>query len=79
MAHRHSKASSTDATLTGAVNGSNKTYTLPTSPIAGFVQLWINGLQQYQTDDFAESGDDIVLVIAPETDDTLEVRYEVNA
>lgn len=61
---------------TGAVNGSNVTFTLLNTPIVGSVKLYINGIRLKAAGvGYTISGSTITMVLAPETGDILLVDY----
>ncbi len=64
-------------TPTGAINGSNVTFTLAFNPIAGTVRVRLNGLGQMAGvgNDYTISGAVITYNSAPLTGDTLLVDY----
>lgn len=60
----------------GAVNGSNVTFTLANTPIAGSVKLYKNGIRMKQGGaDYSISGLTITFVTAPATGDVLLADY----
>lgn len=66
-----------DETPSGTVNGSNTTFTLANTPVAGTVQLWIEGwkLVPGAGNDFTISGTTITLTTAPLTGERLYANY----
>jgi hypothetical protein len=64
-------------TPTGAVDGSNATFTLAHTPVAGTEEVFLNGLLQTVTNDYTISGATITFVIAPLSGDILRVCYEI--
>jgi hypothetical protein len=52
-------------TLTGAVNGTNTAFTLPSAPLAGTVSVFLNGILQRPTTDYTISGSTVTFVVAP--------------
>jgi hypothetical protein len=52
-------------TLTGAVNGINTAFALPSAPLAGTVRVFLNGLLQRPTTDYTISGSTVTFVVAP--------------
>jgi len=62
-------------TPTGDINSSNVTFTLANSPVAGSLEVFLNGLRQLLTTHFTLSGDTITFVTAPQTGDNLRVNY----
>lgn len=62
-------------TPTGTVNGSNVTFNLSFTPVAGSVQLYKNGMRQKITASYSISGSTITMVVAPETGDELYADY----
>lgn len=67
----------TRETPSGAVNGSNTTYTLANTPIAGTEQVFWNGLlmEPGAGNDYTISGGTITALSAPVTGDRLRVTY----
>ena len=61
----------------GAINGSNVTYTLANTPIAGTVQLYLNGIRQLAGagNDYTISGATITYLTAPPTGSALLADY----
>ena len=69
---------SKDVTPTGTVNGSNKVFTLPDTPSANSLSLFLNGI--YQTAggvDYTLATATITYETAPPTGSTHQARYEV--
>ncbi len=62
-------------TPSGAVNGSNQTFTLAATPTAGSVHLYLNGVRLRAGTDFTISGATITMVAAPQTGDWLHADY----
>jgi hypothetical protein len=67
----------TRETPTGLVNGSNTTYTLAATPIAGSERVFLNGILQEPGagNDYTISGATITYLTAPVTGDRLRVNY----
>lgn len=61
----------------GAIDGSNKTFTFPSSFQTGTVRVFLRGLEQRKNDDYVENSSlpGIVMTDAPLTDDTIWVHY----
>lgn len=64
-------------TPSGTINGSNPTFTLAATPVAGSVRLYRNGLRLKATVNFTISGSTITMLSGniPETDDWLLADY----
>jgi len=64
-------------TPSGAVNSSNTTYTLASTPLAGTEQVFLNGILQEPGagNDYTISGGTITYLTAPVTGDRLRVSY----
>jgi hypothetical protein len=64
-------------TPSGLVNGSNVTYTLANTPIAGTEQVYLNGILQEPGagNDYTISGATITYLAAPLTNDKIRVTY----
>lgn len=64
-------------TPTGATNGSNTTFTLANTPIAGTEQVFLNGILQEPGagNDYTISGATITYLTAPATNDKIRVAY----
>ena len=64
-------------TVTGTLNGSNKTFTLDDTPRSGTVTLILNGVIQAEgaSKDYTISSQTITMNFAPESDDTLVASY----
>lgn len=62
---------------TGAVNGTNTTYTLANAPVAGTEQVYLNGILQEpgSGNDYTISGSTITYLTAPESGDRIRVTY----
>jgi hypothetical protein len=61
---------------TGAVNGSNTTFTASNNFVAGSIAATINGLEQIPGIDFTTSGSDTVIFTqSPETGDIIRLTY----
>ena len=54
----------------GAINGSNVTFTLAHTPVTGTLKLWLGMLRMRAPDDYSLSGSTITLVAAPLTGET---------
>lgn len=67
-----------DETPSGSVNGSNVTYTLANTPVAGTVRVFLNGLRQKvgAGNDYTISGSTITYLTAPLTGDVITVDYQ---
>lgn len=67
----------TRETPSGTVNGSNTTFTLANTPIAGTEEVYLNGLQQEPGagNDYTISGATITYLTAPVTNDKIRVSY----
>lgn len=66
-----------DETPSGSINGSNVTFTLADTPVAGSVKLYLNGLRQKvgAGNDYTISGTTITYLTAPLTGDVLTADY----
>jgi hypothetical protein len=65
-----------DEVPTGAVNGSNTTFTLAQMPLeAEAVDVYLNGLKQIPGTDYSVSGVDITFTTAPAVGQILRVEY----
>lgn len=64
-------------TPSGSINGSNVTFTLAQTPIAGFESIYLNGLLQEPGagNDYTISGGTITYLTAPATGDKLRASY----
>jgi hypothetical protein len=64
-------------TPTGLINGSNVTYTLSATPVAGSEHVYLNGILQEDGagNDYTISGGTITYETAPETGDVLRVSF----
>lgn len=60
---------------TGMIDSSNVTFTLAKTPIAGTVQVFLQGLRKKLTTDYTVSGKTITFVTAPTTGNVLLVDY----
>lgn len=61
-----SGGSDTRQTVSGVIDGSNKTFTLPSAPDPNNLKLYVNGFIQINPDDYTLSGLTITLVRAPQ-------------
>jgi hypothetical protein len=71
----------TGETPTGTINGSTTLFTAARAYIAGSLQIWLNGLLQTPTTDYAETSPGagtFTFVVAPVTGDTLRIGYQYN-
>jgi hypothetical protein len=59
---------------TGNINGTNKDFTLDSSPVD--LMVYLNGIYQMETINYTISGSIITFVIAPYTDDILTIKYK---
>ncbi len=66
-----------DETPSGAINGSNTSYTLAFTPVAGTLDLYLNGFRQKSGagNDYTISGNTITMTTAPVTGDLLTANY----
>ena len=63
-------------TPVGAINGSNKTFTLAYNPNTDdTLEVFVNGQKQKLTTDYTLSGDTLTMVAAWRTGTVLEVNY----
>lgn len=71
-------ALTTNETPSGAIDGTNPTYTLVASPVAGTLQLYHNGVRMTEGagNDFTLSGSTITMNFNPESGDTLLADYQ---
>jgi hypothetical protein len=58
---------------TGNVDGANKSFTLTSGMLEHSEQVFLNGVLQDQTNDYAVSGTTLTMVAAPASGDLLEV------
>ncbi len=67
----------TGETPSGTVNGSNVTFTLANSPIAGSQEVYLNGilLESGAGNDYTISGVTISMLVTPQTGDKLRATY----
>lgn len=65
-------------TLTGAIDGNNATFYLPSQPIANSETIRLNqGIPLSHGVDYTISGNQIIFVIAPTVGSQMEIRYQV--
>lgn len=64
-------------TPSGTVNGTNTTFTLANTPVAGTEHVYLNGILQEagSGDDYTISGDAITYGVAPASGDIVRVSY----
>lgn len=62
-------------TPAGSINGTNTSFTLSFTPISGTEEVYLNGLAQYQTEDYTIFGATITYLVAPVAGDILRVNY----
>ncbi len=70
-----------DEAVTGSVNSSNTSYTTARQYIAGSLEVFINGLKQIRTTDYAETtpaSGIFTMTVAPTTGDLIRVNYQYN-
>ena len=65
----------TNETPTGAMNGSNLTFTLAYTPETGSLELRLGGAVLEITNDYSLSGDTITMVFAPSSGETFLADY----
>ena len=63
---------------TGTINGTNTTFTLAYTPMAGTLHLVRDGQELYVTDDYTISGATITMLEAPLTGSKLVAHYKIN-
>lgn len=59
----------------GAINGSNTSYTITSTPVTATLQVFHNGLLMTPTTDYGIAGTTITTTSAPVTGDTLYAVY----
>lgn len=59
----------------GAINGSNTAFTVANPLVAGSEELFRNGILQDITTSYTISGQNITMIVAPETGDSLKINY----
>ena len=59
----------------GSIDGTNKVFTLPDTPDANTLTLWLNGVEQDAAIDYLLSGNTITYTIAPEVGDRHLAAY----
>lgn len=64
-----------NGTISGAINGSNVTFTLGSSPTNNSLDLFYNGQLQTLGDDYTIVGAIITMIVAPETGTNLVANY----
>jgi len=64
-------------TPTGLINGSNDTFVLSDTPIAGSDHIYLNGILQDSADDYTIAGDTVTFATPPETGDTLKASFRI--
>lgn len=62
----------------GTVDGSNVTFTLDHIPLPDSLCLYLNGLLQTETDDYAILGGTITFIVAPGPGDKIRASYTVD-
>lgn len=65
----------TRETPSGAINGSNTSFTLANTPTVGTETVYLNGLEQNVTTDYTISGSTITYLVAPIAGDIIRVSY----
>ena len=68
-----------DETPTGAVNGSNTSFTTANAPKAGTLIVYEGGVRKLLTTDFTLSGSTITMTYAPPSGSYLRVDYRYDA
>lgn len=51
----------------GAINGTNKSFTLANTPVTGSVRVWVDGIR-FNASDFTVSSTTLTLTVAPQTE-----------
>jgi len=64
-----------DETPTGAVNGSNTSFTIANTPTSGTLVLYEGGVRKLQTVDWSLSGTTITTTYAPPNGSSVRVNY----
>ena len=64
-----------DETPTGAVDGSNTTFTLANTPTSGTLVIYEGGLRKLQTTDWSLSGTTITFTYAPPSGSYVRCSY----
>lgn len=64
-------------TPSGSINGTNTDFTLSATPIAGTVEVFLNGLLQEVSDDYTISGTTVSFISAPVSGDKVKVKFFV--
>lgn len=66
---------------TGSINGTNATFSLASTPVAGSEHVWLNGILQRSGsgNDYTISGSTITMTPAPLTGDALQVSYKIES
>ena len=64
-----------DETPTGAVNGSNTSFTTANAPVAGTLVVYEGGVRKLLTTDFTLSGSTITMTYAPPNGSYIRVDY----
>ena len=67
----------TTETPSGTINGSNVTFTLANTPVAGTLQIARDGQALYETNDWTLSGATVTMVSAPVTGSVLRASYQI--
>lgn len=62
-------------TVSGVLNSSNKTFTLPSAPTNTSLQFYWNGVLQFEGNDYTLSGNTITMTLAPSSGDSLVAYY----
>jgi hypothetical protein len=65
-----------DETPTGAVDGTNPTFTLANTPTAGTTRVYEGGLRKLETTDWSISGDTITFTYNPPNGSYVRCDYE---
>lgn len=60
---------------TGSIDGSNTVFTLANTPTAGLEDVYLNGMLLVDPDDYALSGNQVTMVVAPAINDKIWVSY----
>jgi|SRR3990167_1386845 len=66
-----------DETPTGAVNGSNTSFTTASTPVAGTLIVYEGGVRKLLTTDFTLSASTITMTYAPPSGSYIRVDYRI--
>lgn len=75
-APRWTRETAPGGTLSGVINGVNRTFTLTYNPSTDLEFVELNGITEDEGVDYSMSGRTLTMTVAPSAGDTLKIRYQ---